>query len=327
MWYPNIKPLPVSEPATWSTGDVEIAGSLFKADGERPRPAIVFMTGSGGSPALEIGVVRAHVRNLTAAGYAVLVFDRRGTGASGGTFRDWTFQDLASDLNGAYEWLAKQPGVDADRIGTVAISQGWWISVQAAQQSDINRFIVGIGAPATTPAEQEEWVLESEMRSAGFNESTAPAIGLLRMRNNVLRGTVSKEAYEHEQTAYNDERWYITLKHWFTLGDGNHPYWQWYRGIFDYNPVDDIRALNAPLAVFQGENDVLVDPKKTVATYNKLAREGVDVDVFSLPNVGHDLSNRVTLPILHNKAFPRQWPRRYWNELESWLQTKGFADS
>ncbi|MGC1904931.1 MAG: alpha/beta hydrolase [Candidatus Acidiferrum sp.] len=63
-------------------------------------------------------------RQLAAAGINTLTVDNRGHGESGGKYDSWTNpnreqarQDLVSDIDGAFQYLVSQPGVNHDVIG------------------------------------------------------------------------------------------------------------------------------------------------------------------------------------------------------------------
>ena len=94
------------------------------------------------------------------AGFAVLRYDRRGSGASEGDFMAADFAQLAADCLAAVALAAAQPEVDPGLIGLFGFSQGGWIGPEAASRSDEVAFMVLVGACAVTPAEQMRYVTE-----------------------------------------------------------------------------------------------------------------------------------------------------------------------
>ena len=95
------------------------------------------------------------------SGVAVLVFDKRGTGASTGTFERFDvarspvqFQQQASDLVYAVRWLAQQPGIDRTRIGLMGGSQaGWTMPLAAAEEPQVRFIVAGCGVPLPSGVE------------------------------------------------------------------------------------------------------------------------------------------------------------------------------
>jgi fermentation-respiration switch protein FrsA (DUF1100 family) len=96
-------------------GGVTLRGWLFVPDGPAPHPAITMAHGFAGVK--EHGLER-FARAFADAGFAVLVHDHRGFGASEGAPRfdidPWV---QIADWRRAISFLENQPRVDADRIG------------------------------------------------------------------------------------------------------------------------------------------------------------------------------------------------------------------
>ena len=66
-------------------------------------------------------------------GIAVLIFDRRGSGASQGDFQTADFEDLAGDVIAAVDYLQSRPDIDKSKIGLHGTSQDAWIAPIAAE--------------------------------------------------------------------------------------------------------------------------------------------------------------------------------------------------
>jgi dipeptidyl aminopeptidase/acylaminoacyl peptidase len=135
--------------------DVTITGTLVKPPGRGPFPVVVFLHGSGpwtrGSPA-------ALEQYLAANGIASWIYDKRGTGKSGGVYRhdvDSTeFERLAADAIAGVKMLAKRPDIDNNRIGLWGISQaGWIIPIVAARAPEVD-FAVILSGPISTLSQE-----------------------------------------------------------------------------------------------------------------------------------------------------------------------------
>ena len=144
---------------TIRAADVTLAATLYvPAHAKGTMPAVVLGHGSAPSTRAMMGF---WTNTALKSGVAVLVFDKRGTGASTGTFEPFNvarsaiqFQHLASDLVHAVRWLARHPGIDRARIGLMGGSQAGWTMPLAAAEEPLVRFIVaGCGVPLPSGVE------------------------------------------------------------------------------------------------------------------------------------------------------------------------------
>jgi hypothetical protein len=147
-------PLPyVSEPVAFrnEADGVTLRGTLTRPDTDAPVPGVVLVAGSG--PSDRNATIMGHkpflvlADALTRRGLAVLRFDERGVGQSGGTQAGATSADLAGDVAAAVEALAQQPGVQAGQVGIVGHSEGGMIAPMVATRSEQVAFLVLLAAP------------------------------------------------------------------------------------------------------------------------------------------------------------------------------------
>lgn len=153
---------------TIPAGDATLAATLYMpADAKGKVPAVVLGHGSAPSTRAMNGF---WTNTAFRSGLAVLVFDKRGTGSSTGTFEPFQvskspaqFQQQASDLAYAIRWLARQPGIDTTRIGLMGGSQaGWTMPLAAAQESRVRFIVAGCGVPLPSGIEAvHEWRLNA----------------------------------------------------------------------------------------------------------------------------------------------------------------------
>ncbi len=134
-----------------------IAGEITWPDGDGPFPAVALVHGSG-------PVTRTSNASLVALfhslGFAVLAYDKRGTGASGGSYRgvgvrnsDSMISLLGADAAAAARLLAANPRIDPARIGLAGGSQAGWVIAAALDNAPI-RFFVALSGPAVTVGEE-----------------------------------------------------------------------------------------------------------------------------------------------------------------------------
>ncbi len=105
-----------SETITFYSEGTPVKGTLRLPDSaEGPLPGIV--QGPGWLGLRDAALYEPYHEALTAAGFAVLIFDYRGFGDSGGDRGSLSPGNQLEDLVNAVTWLSSRPEVDGDRIG------------------------------------------------------------------------------------------------------------------------------------------------------------------------------------------------------------------
>lgn len=147
---PRVAPNP--EGASFpSTGGVQLSYALDLPPGAGPFPAIVFGHGSGRTTKDEAMDVKSR---MTRAGFAVLRYDKRGVGASTGSYEGVgpingarVLDELAGDMAAGVTFLLTRPEIDGNRIGLMGISQAGWIMPLAAERSPHVRYMILVVGP------------------------------------------------------------------------------------------------------------------------------------------------------------------------------------
>ena len=131
---------------TFQNGDVNLAGNLFIPAGEGPFPAIVFVHGAGKYTSQDYKYLSFFFVNH---GFATLTYDKRGVGASSGSYKmvgvesgEAVLEDLADDALAGVEFLKRNNQIDPNKIGFFGVSQAGWITPLAASKSSDVAFIV-----------------------------------------------------------------------------------------------------------------------------------------------------------------------------------------
>ncbi len=145
------------EPVRFLSGDATLSGEIAFPPGAGPFPAVVLVHGSG--PVTREGN-HPLVAPFLSRGIAVLSYDKRGTGESGGRYRgvgplnsDSMIRLLASDAVAALELLARLGRVDKTKLGLAGGSQAGWIIPNAAARFPV-RFSVMLSGPLVSVGEE-----------------------------------------------------------------------------------------------------------------------------------------------------------------------------
>lgn len=146
-------------------GDVTLGATLYRPAGvSGDLPVIVTAHGSAPSTRDDVG---GYTNLGLRMGYAVLSFDKRGTGESTGEYEAFTienseriFHNLAADVAWSARWVAGQEGIDASRIGLMGGSQAGWIMPLAVHlltgEDDPQIAFILIGEGVAISAGEEE---------------------------------------------------------------------------------------------------------------------------------------------------------------------------
>ena len=131
-------------PVEFHNQGVKLAGSLLLPRSEVPLPALVFVHGAGPQtrePYREAG------EYFASHGIAALIYDKRGTGQSGGAYESHgTYENLVNDALFAVASLKQRHEIAQSQIGIWGLSQGAYISAAAANRTKDIRFIIAVGA-------------------------------------------------------------------------------------------------------------------------------------------------------------------------------------
>jgi len=273
------------EEVRFTDGDVTLAGTLTLPEGPGPYPALVLVHGSNAQPREGFG---PWTRYFAGLGYAVLAFDKRGTGRSTGDWREVGFGPLAGDVLAGSRLLATRKDIRADKIGIWAISQAGWIAPLAISQAPKEfAFLVVHSGTGTTPLEQGRLNLRYELQFRGAPESEiATALQYLELNDSVTRtgkGWDRLQAFYESHRSEPNRLWRPQpLDFWRRA---------YYRKFMDFDPRSSWETVRCPVLLLFGELDANVPPKESRPPIEEALRRAgnrsVTVKVF--PKANHVL--------------------------------------
>lgn len=113
----------VQEEKAFRSAGAELSGTLYQPRGGRALAAIV-VTHTASLPLRGLSLYRHLKDMLPSLGMAVFVYDRRGSGKSGGDLKASDYTLLADDALAAVRAISVDPRIDPQRIGIWRLSQG-----------------------------------------------------------------------------------------------------------------------------------------------------------------------------------------------------------
>lgn len=135
----------ISQEIQFTNADAQLVGTVYLPRTGNRLPAVVALHDAS-IPSRDAALYRHLREGLPALGFAVLIYDRRGTGQSSGDPRV-DYETLADDAIAGQHALAKFPRIDPARIGFWGLSQGGWLAVLAAGRSKAAAFAISVSLP------------------------------------------------------------------------------------------------------------------------------------------------------------------------------------
>jgi len=148
---------------------VVLKGRLLLPNRPGAHPGVVIIPGGGRSVLLN-HTPRYIASRLARCGIAVLVYEKRGTGRSGGVWAETTFDDLIEDAHEAVSFLRAHPDVRPRQVGLVGISQGGRLAPVVAARYGGVAFLVSVSAPFTPVRETRLFALKRLFHERGYDE-------------------------------------------------------------------------------------------------------------------------------------------------------------
>ncbi|MES2305686.1 MAG: alpha/beta hydrolase [Gemmatimonadota bacterium] len=155
----------VTEEVTWRHGDVTLTGLLVSPKGTSPRPAVVFLHGSGDATR---GTFPSYAGLFASRGIASLSYDKRGTGGSTGNWQTSTLEELAGDAREGIALLRTRSNIDPARIGTLGTSQGPWLSALLLAADPTLAFSIATSGGGVSGGDQEIYRRVRLVADSGF---------------------------------------------------------------------------------------------------------------------------------------------------------------
>jgi uncharacterized protein len=240
---------PATEEIGFASHGATLSGTLVLPENQPVRAAVVFVHGSGKQTRnLDLG------RRFAEAGIAALVYDKRGSGKSGGEYEgqqsvsEKNISLLADDAVAAIEALARHPALKGAPLGLAGISQAGWIAPLAAQRSRaVAKFLLLWSGPVCKVSEEDIYSIYTRDADARVAPSYRQALNS------------RKEKYT----------------------------WPDFLGV-DTDPATSLRALDIPGLWIFSDNDASVPVDLSIERLQMLRAAGKRYDYALFSGLGHN---------------------------------------
>jgi pimeloyl-ACP methyl ester carboxylesterase len=267
---------PNDESVTIPSLGFNIAATITKPKSDKPSPAVILVAGSGGADRDETvaGIpVFGHIaRDLAAAGFFVVRYDKRGVGQSGGRAESATIADYAEDARQVMQWVEKRKDVDKERIALAGHSEGALAAMLTAgrERGKISALVL-LAGPSTSGNEvvlEQQKHLLSKMPIDDAQRAEKQALQE-KINTAVIKGTGWPDLPEAARRSADTP---------------------WFYSFLTFNPAKAMNDTRQPVLIVQGEIDTQVQPYHA----DKLAelaraRKGTKaiVELVKVPGVNH----------------------------------------
>lgn len=300
----------VTQEVVFDTPDpgVSPVGTLSYPSTGGPFPGVVLVAGTGAhdrdagmSLHKTLAVLADH---LTRQGFAVLRYDKRGVGLTGGKRHpDSTTDDYAADALAAVRFLKIQPNVRASQVGIVGHSEGGIIASMAAAQAPADLgFIVMLGGTGLPGIDIKSLQDAVARRADGMDESLVllnrsqerelfeiaasdrtrhDALAAMRAATLALPAA-TRTALEIPPEGIPDEAFEAMLTPWF-------------RRFLSLDPRQYLNRVTCPVLALGGEKDLQVPAAENLQAIERaLTSRSSQTVVRLLPGLNHNFQTART---------------------------------
>lgn len=279
----------------FKSGDADLAGRLVMPNGSEPAPIVVLVHGSENSSARDF---YSQQRLFPSAGIGVFVYDKRGTGASGGEYSH-DYGLLAKDAVAALREAKRLAGSRAGSIGYQGTSQGGWVAPLAATMAPVDFIIVGYGL-AVSPIEEDRAAVELDMTRRGYGPDVVKkALEIADATEAILVSNFTSgfDRLDAVRARYGNEPWFKHVRGnvtFFMLQFSEEEVRERGPGMLPglsphYDPMPVLRSLNTPQLWILAEDDLEAPPVETIRRLRALAASGKPIDVAVFPRAEHGM--------------------------------------
>lgn len=234
--------------------DIILSGTLSIPNGKGPFPAIILLWGHGPQNRDALGMFSKMADSFARNGVAVLRFDKRGIGESGGDFSRFTGKDLLSDAEKAIDFLSSQKEIDKDKITLLGHSEGGYIAASlAATNPNVSACIIMAGMDTIDlPDTDLEMMWSFDQSALNWNKEYLEDI--------------ARSANDTSQILKSGKDWAILLN--------KRVYLKKRRNYIATNPLEIIRKVKVPILILGAKKDTVTSPEHIDSLEEALKESG-----------------------------------------------------
>jgi pimeloyl-ACP methyl ester carboxylesterase len=278
-----------------TTDDVVLAGTLSLPKGDGPFPAVMLLSGSG--PQDRNSSIFGHkpflllAHELTQSGIAVLRFDERGVGESGGRTSEMTMATQMGDAQAGINYLLSNNQINRTKIGLLGHSLGGILAPKLAIENDID-FLVLLAAPGVNGdammLKQRKDLLKlrgaTDKQIEGTNGMLASLYSELRkssLEDEALKTELQKKLAVKYQSTIPEKELNEMVN---SIVDNEE-----LMAILKSSPANYFQKVSCPVLALNGSKDFQVSAKENLAAIEKALSDGGNtaIETHELEGLNH----------------------------------------
>lgn len=305
---------------------INLYGELFLPAGSTAKAVVVLQFGSGRESAITYNFLQYL---LPLQDIAVFVFDKRGTGKSGGNYTA-NFATMAGDMAAAVKAVKGIPAVKGLPVGIMGESQGGWVVPATASLTAVDFVISSYGLAISPSEENRQEVLHDLHEKKYSSQVIAQALQVVEATDRWFMSGLTKgqEQLDSLRALYGAEKWYKELKGDYTglLANGSKEDLELARNAFSfdielkYDPMPALYKVNKPMLWVIAGKDTEAPNQETIRRLKELQKKGSHLDLVIFPNADHGIIEVAETPA-GVEMLGRHSPG-YFDLLQDWILTR-----
>jgi len=280
-------------PVAFTNGQIQLKGFVYRPRAAKGKlPLVALAHGSEDNDRYSFGPIPLV---LAANGFAVLAYDKRGTGESTGDWKPAGIEELADDLVAGIRSVSRREDVDPARIVVLGVSEGAWVAPLTASRFPGIKGIAALSGGARTKGDAYVHKIRRELE--GARASAAAIDSGVKEAERLIAASVQR------------------------VKAGDSP-----RGFdrrVSYDPTDHWRRFRGAVLYMGGEADVLESGPAAADWFRRVFAESgnVDATIRLWPRAHHSLLLGVTGEPSEFQTLNgiKQLAPGYWDVLLKWL--------
>lgn len=315
-------------------GEITLSGTLTTPTTDSLKTAVILISGSGPDDRdykNQFGhrpfLVLSHF--LTQQGIAVLRYDERGVGKSGGNYEEATYENLASDVAGGIKYLREN---GFKKVGLIGHSEGGGIAPVASLQAKTD-FLVLMAADNATADKNLIYQTGTRLKGMGVSENTSQEIletvdtllAIVKSEPSAATAKTKMENVLEEKNRSATDDYKQTSQR---LGDPNRLIQGFINPKFIYrlrnDPKDTFKKIRIPVLILYGDADGTVDVNANLPLIEN-ALDSTEHDIRIFPGIGHLFMNSSGVPIEKLREIDETIAPEVLSTIRNWILSKEVA--
>lgn len=306
------------EKLTIKSKSANLSANIYVPKTKKMHPALVLLHGSG--PQTK-NLYTYYADFFVKLGCEVLIFDKRGAGASTGNHWTASYNDLAEDAIACLETMKNRGSVDKSKIGLWGYSQGASLLPLIVTKTDIPTFLIAKSPEVISVPEASAYADSLKIINRGYSSEDADIVAESHRKvgqmirdgsdykevEDFIRQNARKYSFMDQTGLFSN----ITINkdefegfYWRGRAESFYSYW---------------KNIKMPTLVLFGEDDEYVNSKSNKSIIESFNNSKITIKLF--PRAGHNLKKAFNPSKYPDFDLPRAIPE-YLDFVEKWLENE-----